>query len=62
MTTHNERVTWERTINLLLGKDKPCKECLVRVTCTKSFREHSACDKLARKLQERINKEKKNEN
>ena len=56
MSTLKEQPTWEKTIQMLLGDDNPCMECIVRATCTKSFTYNSACEKLAEKLQERIQK------
>jgi hypothetical protein len=59
MTTHDDQVTWEKTINMLLGDKNPCNECIVRATCTKSFTSKSACDELAESLQKRIDEVKK---
>jgi len=61
MTTLKEQSTWEKTIQILLGDDNPCAECIVRATCTKSFTYKSACDELAEKLQERIQKNRENQ-
>lgn len=56
MTIRKEQDTWEETIKTLLGKDSPCEECIVRATCTKSFSYNSACEELAKKLQNMIDK------
>jgi len=37
---------WERTIDKLLGDKNPCKVCLVKSTCPRSFSDKSACEKL----------------
>ena len=52
---------WEETIEQLLGDDNPCKICLVKVTCSKSFVSKTACENLAIKLAKAMEKI-KNEN
>jgi hypothetical protein len=51
---------WEEIIEELLQEDNPCKICLVKVTCPKSFTGGSACDTLAERLTKVLN-EAKNE-
>jgi len=55
-TRKEDQVMWEETIKTLLGKDSPCEECIVRATCTKSFTFNSACEELAKSLQNMIDK------
>ena len=45
---------WERTIEKLLGDDNPCKICLIKVTCGKSFTNKTACEPLSIKLNEAL--------
>lgn len=52
--TTKDQITWEKTIKKVLGKDSPCKICIVRATCTKSFSYKSACEELAKALQNKI--------
>ena len=42
---------WENAIKIVLGDDSPCIDCLVQVSCKKSFSGGSACDKLRQALQ-----------
>jgi hypothetical protein len=58
LTTKQKQVNWEKCIDTLLGKDSPCMECLVKVTCSKSFAGNTACEKLARRLERKINENK----
>jgi len=47
---------WENTIKELLGDDNPCEICLIKVTCEKSFKNNTSCEKLAQKLNEALGK------
>lgn len=51
---------WEEIIDTLLQDENPCKICLVKVTCPKSFTGGSACKKLEELLTKALN-EAKNE-
>ena len=46
----NNQQRWEKTVQTVLGDKSPCIECLVQVSCTKSFSHGSACDKLREAL------------
>lgn len=58
ITTKQKQLNWERCIETLLGDKNPCRQCLVKVTCTMSFTSHTACEKLARRLERKINESK----
>jgi len=45
---------WEKTIMDVCGKNNPCLECLVSPRCKKSFAGGSACEKLAKALEESL--------
>ena len=51
---------WNKTIDMLLGEDNPCRECLVRARCTKSMTKETACKELTDKLEKAIKYETKN--
>jgi len=54
MTDDEMQQNWNKTIDMLLGDDNPCKECLVRARCTKSMTRETACEKLTEKLEKAI--------
>ena len=54
---------WEKTLHELLGDKNPCKVCLVQASCDKSFTKHnSACEVLADKIEEALNKKRDEHN
>jgi len=55
LTTKEKQLNWEKCIRELLGDNNPCDECLVRAPCLKSFSRGDACEKLARRLERKIN-------
>jgi hypothetical protein len=59
MTDDEMQLNWNKTIDMLLGDDNPCKECLVRARCTKSVSRDTACEELKEKLAEAIKDETK---
>ena len=48
------RRRWSKAINVVLGEKSPCKECLVDVSCEKSFSNKTACERLATALEEAL--------
>jgi len=58
MTAKQKQLNWEKCIEDILGDENPCRQCLVKVTCTMSFASNTACEKLARKLERKINENK----
>lgn len=50
----NNQKRWENAIKVVLGDKSPCEECLVKVSCRKSFSGGSACDKLRVALEEAL--------
>lgn len=50
-TTSKLYLSYLEFIDLALGNNGPCKECLVRATCRKSFIDNSACKKLANAME-----------
>lgn len=48
------RQRWENAIKLVLKDESPCLECLVQVSCPKSFSGGSACEKLRDALQKAL--------
>lgn len=59
MTDDEMQQNWNKTIDMLLGEDNPCKECLVRARCTKSISRDTACEVLVEKLRKAIKHETK---
>jgi hypothetical protein len=55
MLGDEKQLEWERCIEKMLGDESPCKLCLVKVTCKKSFTSGGACETLAIKLERKIN-------
>jgi hypothetical protein len=55
-----DQILWENTIGKLLGDDSPCRNCLVKPSCRRSFVDKSACEDLAIAMEKAI-KEHKNE-
>jgi hypothetical protein len=60
MRREEKNQKWEEIIEKLLENDNPCKICLVKATCSKSFTGGSACKPLADRLTKVLN-EAKNE-
>lgn len=58
ITSKQKQLNWEDTIEKMLGDENPCRECLVKVTCAKSFSYGDACEKLAERLENKINENK----
>ena len=50
MKARSKNKAWERTIDKLLGDKNPCKVCLVKSTCPRSFSDKSACEKLEKEM------------
>jgi hypothetical protein len=53
--SQQQQKVWENALKIVL-KDKynPCDDCLVKVSCIKSFRNNSACEKLQDALEDAI--------
>ena len=58
LSVDEQQSEWEKCIEKMLGDDSPCKLCLVKVTCKKSFTSGGACEELATKLERKINENK----